>query len=718
MSSGLRILHVADSHIGADLPRRRGARPRRGDDFVASYRRALRSAVDCDVDLVIHAGDVFDAPDPGDGAIVAAAEPLLALASAGIPVVIVPGNHERSALPQTLLLAHPLIHVIHEPRTILLRCGGQRVAIAGIPCLRRQPTERFAAALESTAWQQAAGDVNILVVHQAFDGARCGPANFRFRAGEDVIPLHAVPPAFHYVAAGHIHRHQSLAGGPHGETPLVYAGSPDRISFAEVDEPKGAVLVEFGASAARPRFLEHAVRAMAAVPLDVSGLQRAGVVARVLHALAALPADAVVQVRLTGRATRQALAGLELTRAMRAAYPNMLVSVAPQAIEWVDARDAILNPEPRGSSAPRSNGGPTWRFCAFEQLDSPETVVHAAAVSDLAGLPNACGTYALYDSADRLLYVGKALQARTRVRTHVAGRSGGGYFSQWSAQIARVAVRPAGSELEALLVEADLVQRLRPPFNRQMRMWQRYCYLRHSAAPHAQLEVCNDMTPGGFVFGPLPSRFAAEAAIDALAAFFNLAACPPEDAPRRKALPVSGAARLCDRYFRGDCSGPCAGRGDPADYAARAVRRDAFLAGESIETAAAAQQELDALTVTLAAEPAADARDKRQNRRRVLQQIVHLHERACTLAASRRLLNRPICLPAGDGGPRDAQPGGAMAAIITAGGLQLRRMDSAKAAVLPGPDGCEVHAGRLAVGKPIADSLATAVRYLRRGGGG
>lgn len=707
MPSGLRILHVADSHIGADLPRRRGARPRRGDDIVDSYRRALGHAVTAGVDLVIHAGDVFDTPDPGDGAILAATEPLLGLASAGIPVVIVPGNHERSALPHTLLLAHPLIHVIDQPRTTVLRCRGQRVAIAGIPCLRRQATQRFGLALESTAWQKAGGDVNILVVHQAFDGARCGPANFRFRTCEDVLAPDAVPPAFHYVAAGHVHRHQLLAGGPHGETPLVYAGSSDRISFAEVDEPKGAVLVEFREGAARPRFLEHTVRAMAVVPLDVSGLSAAHVVARVLHALAALPSDAVVQVRLTGRATRQALAGLELTRAIRAAFPRMLVSVAPQSIEWVDARDAILSAGPSRSTSPRSDGGTNRRFCAFELLDAPQTAVHSAAVSDLASLPNACGTYALYDSADRLLYVGKALQVRARVRTHVSGRSGGGYFSQWSAQIARVDVRPADSELEALLVEADLVQRLRPPFNRQMRMWQRYCYLRHNGAPYAQLEVCHEMPPSGFVFGPLHSRFAAEAAIEALAAFFNLAACPPEDAARRTALPLSGAARLCDRYFRGDCSGPCAGRGDPGEYAARAARRDAFLAGESPDIATAVQQELEALTAAVAAEPGVDTRDKRQVRRRLLQQVLHLYARARTLAESRRLLNRPISLP-----------GGAIVATITPGGLQLLRKDSASAVVNPGPDRCEVHAGRLAVGKPIADSLATAVRYLRRGEGG
>ncbi len=93
MHQGLRILHIADSHIGADLPRRpRLNLPRRGDDIVASFRRVLARAREFNVDLVIHAGDLFDRSRPHPTAITAAALPLLEVASAGIPVVIVPGT--------------------------------------------------------------------------------------------------------------------------------------------------------------------------------------------------------------------------------------------------------------------------------------------------------------------------------------------------------------------------------------------------------------------------------------------------------------------------------------------------------------------------------------------------------------------------------------------------------------------------------------------------
>ena len=214
MSDGLRVLHLADTHIGAGLVARpRRAVPRRGDDLVASYRAALASASREGVDLVIHAGDLFDNTAPGSGALGVAAEPLRALASAGVPVVIVPGNHERSAVAESLLLSHENIHVLAEPRTVRLELGGVRVAVAGFPCVRRGAEQGFPGALESTGWRRVAADVRILAVHQTFAGAAVGPTGFRFRPGRDVVFPGAVPAEFDYVAAGHVHRHPGVEIG-------------------------------------------------------------------------------------------------------------------------------------------------------------------------------------------------------------------------------------------------------------------------------------------------------------------------------------------------------------------------------------------------------------------------------------------------------------------------------------------------------------------------
>jgi exonuclease SbcD len=588
MARAVRILHLADSHIGADLPAwPRSNRRRRGDDLIASYRRVVMLAREHDVDLVIHAGDVFDTSRPSDAALAAAAEPLLALAAGGLPVVVVPGNHERSILPAALLLAHPKLHVVRQPCALSFSLRGTRVVVAAVPCMRRGAARRFGEALRETGWERAGADVNILAVHQTFESATCGPAGYRFRSGEDVVERGVVPTEMHYVAAGHIHRHQVLRPLVEGGPPIVYAGSPDRISFAERDEPKGAVLVEASAGRLTYRFLEHAVRPMAVVPLDVSGRTQAQIREEALERIAALPAEAVTLLRLSGEATRREMQGLDLARHSRAARPDVLLTVSSQAVDFVPERHRRLP----GGVAPVHTGRTD---SVFMRLNAPpgDVVVRFAAESKL--LPKWTGTYALRDPQGRLLYVGKAKNVRARVRAHVAARSTGGFFANWTREIARIEVRRAYSELEVLLVEAELIRTLRPPFNRQMRSWSRYCYLCANGDPYGQLAICRDPVRSRTCFGPFRSRAIAEQVLEAGAAFFGLARCPPTDGaccPGR--LQSSVATKLCRRYFAGVCVGPCAERVPAEEYRRRLHERDALLTGVDDAPLVRIEQELD-----------------------------------------------------------------------------------------------------------------------------
>ncbi len=675
MTSCLRLLHTADSHIGADLPvRRDGHRPRRGEDFVSSFQRVLQKAAQEQVDLVIHAGDLFDSPAPSPSAIAAAAGPLWELASSGIPILIIPGNHERSSLPSLLLLAHPNIHVLQSPRTLLIEKNGLRVAVVGIPCIRRNVAAEFAAALQAAAWQPGNADINILAVHQTVEGARCGPANYRFRAGDDVLASQAIPQGFDYIAAGHVHRHQALAGGPDGSRPIIYAGSPDRITFAEMGEPKGCVIVDFQDGRVDPRFLEHDVRPMRILPLDVTGLSGAEVVGRLLAAMAQVPEDAATQVRLTGQATRPALAGLE-----------GLTMVSFQAVEWLSERVAF-------QSVSKD------RCSAFDLLDAPKRQILRCAASEVRLLPDTCGTYALYDADGRLLYVGKAQSLSSRVRTHLRGQCPGNHFHGWTRQIAGIEARRAASNLEAVLVEAELIRRLAPPFNRQMRLWKRYCYLCETGQPHGQLEIRPD--PRGWCFGPLRSRRQAEAALEALSSHLKLAhGCPANDAaPADHPAP----AGPCQRYFAGRCAGPCGRRITPEDYEVKLRLRRSLL--EASDLAAAEQLEQEFAQKAAAPEPDP-----------TLDSLRALLQRARQLREGRELLNTALLLP-GEGDARTV-------ALLTPRGLHLEDLS-------PGSAG----AGRLrewqaqhvlwqrkaaspALPKPVADVLCAAAMLLRRSPG-
>ncbi len=581
MPGPVRILHTADSHIGAGWPARpRHDRPRRGDDIVDSYHGVLTQALRRRVDLVIHAGDLFDRPEPPARSLVAAAEPLLACAVAGTPVVIVPGNHERCAIPASVLLSHPGVRILDEPDTLVFVVRGTRVAVSGFPCLRRESATRFADALDATRWHDHPADVRVLAVHQTFESATCGPGDHRFRSADDVVERDAVPEAFHYVAAGHVHRHQVLPPGRPNGPPIVYAGSPDRVSFAETDEPKGFVVVHAAADRVTHEFIEHDVRPMSVWPLDVTGLTQRQIRHAVRELLLSLPRRAVAQVRMTGATTRSALQHLRFTAMAWQLRPDVLFTATTRAVEWDgDARPAIRTG--RNTSA-------------FDVLDAPAVPLVVVSGRRVRELPTVCGAYTLYDDRGRVLYVGKARNLRTRVQAHLRGKGGTNYFRGWTRQISRIETRRTHSDLEALLVEAELVRRLRPPYNRQMRRWKRYCYLRERGVPHHPLEVTEQRPSGHRAFGPFRSRMSAEAVRDAVAAHFGLAHCPDDNkVPYNGTSPPAGW--LCPRYDQRVCSGPCAGRLSPADYHARRAARDAFLRGEDDTALRAEEARLAAL---------------------------------------------------------------------------------------------------------------------------
>lgn len=626
------ILHTADSHIGAALPSRpRRPGPRRGDDLVDSFRGVLRQAAERDVDLVVHSGDLFNRSNPSSRALAAAADPLLELAVAGVPVVIVPGNHERSTIPATLLLSHPNIHIIREPTTLTFAVGDRRVAVSGVPCLRRDSAKRFPAALEATAWHRARADVRVLAVHQTFESATCGPGGYRFRSGEDVVERDAVPAEFDYVAAGHIHRHQVLSRPQRDGPPIVYCGSPDRVSFAEVDEPKGSVVVEENGGGLAHTFVEHDVRPMSVWPVNVTGLAQARIREQIAAIIGKLPERAIAQVRLSGCSTPDALRGLRFTAMARELRPDVLLTASTQAVELAPHRQVQRWSRPTAS--------------AFSDLDAPAVDGVRASVEEVKRLPTGCGVYALHDAVGRLLYVGKAKNVRARVRTHVRGKTGANRFAGWGRQIARVEVRPADSELEALLIEAELIRRLRPPFNRQMRKWTGYCYLRENGKPYGQLEVCRQAGSGDRCFGPFRSRKLAAVVGEAVADHFGLAQCPdqqPLDCPL-PLLPGVSVGRQCRRYYDKMCVGPCGGRVDRSDYDRRIRRRDALLTGED-------DASLRALEAQLEKDPVEGSmNDRAGDSSRPARTLRSTFDYCATLREAEGLLHGLLLLPGADG---------------------------------------------------------------------
>ncbi len=618
--SPLRFLHLADTHIGSQLPASPRTVGHRGNDLVASYHHVVTNALRDSVDFVIHAGDLFDQPQPHGPAVTAACEPLLRLAARGIPVVVAPGNHERSTIPDNLFLQHPNIHIALRPTTFRLRIRGVTIALPTLPCLRREAVATFPEALDESGWYPGCADCSILVVHQAFDGAVCGPNDYRFRAGPDVVARSVLPAGLSYVAAGHIHRHQVLQS-PIDGTPIVYAGSTDRITFAERNEPKGCIQATIDAAGrVRHHFVEHAVRPMTVRSIDVTGLSRARLQESIEETLHALPPGALADVRLTGESTPDRLRGMALTQRTRRLRPDVSLRVSMKAIEILPEHTRLRRTAAMGRRA-------------FDLLDAPHRDLDVCPVERLDRLPNRRGVYTLYDRAERLLYVGQAGKVRTRIRAHLRGRQTNA-FGDWIERIARVEVRPAESSIEMTLVEAELIRRSRPPFNRALRSTRPGGYLVPQPDALGQLVYAREPDSDKPAFGPYGSEREAARVNDLVCSLVGVALCPPPDS----ALPLLNPtmpATLCERYYSQCCRGPCAGRIGASDYGRLLAARNAILAGEDDAVLAHLEQQ--------AAETGEGS--QRGPWERSLEYARHVFDRAREVRAASRLMGQRLALP-------------------------------------------------------------------------
>ena len=341
----LRVLLIADTHLGFDLPLRpRVQRRRRGPDFFANTRRALATARRGEVDLVVHGGDVLYRSKVKPALVQMAFEPLLEVADGGVPVVVVPGNHERSAIPYPLLVAHPRLWVLDRPQTVRLTLAGHRVAVSGFPCARDDIRDRFATLLAETDWQSRTADIRLLCMHQTVEGARVGPVGYTFRRGADILPGRALPPGFAAVLAGHIHRHQVLTTDLEGSplaAPVIYPGSIERTSSAERDETKGYVTLELrpddeeemdnGGRLMAWRFEKLPARPLINLALEVTDLDSEQLRRALTKQLSALDPEAVVSIRVQGTPTPSAAPVLRAPSIRTLAPETMTVSLARPA---------------------------------------------------------------------------------------------------------------------------------------------------------------------------------------------------------------------------------------------------------------------------------------------------------------------------------------------------------------------------------------------------
>ena len=313
----IRILLISDTHLGFDLPfRPRIERRRRGPIFFANFRQALLPALHAEVDAVVHGGDLLYRSKVPPRLVEMALEPLRQVADGGIPIYLVPGNHERSAIPHGHLAAHPGIFLFDHPRTFTLETEQGSLALAGFPFVRSAIRREFSGRIAQTGWQGVKADIHVLCIHQSVDGACVGPGGFTFRYASDVIRAADIPRGFSAVVAGHIHRFQVLTRDLRGNSlnaPVFYPGSIERTSFAERNEKKGYLTLEFetrGPAAAklqRWQFHELPARPMIQLQMHAAGMRGSQIQAWIQSRLFEIPRDSVLQIKVHGNLSEEAL---------------------------------------------------------------------------------------------------------------------------------------------------------------------------------------------------------------------------------------------------------------------------------------------------------------------------------------------------------------------------------------------------------------------------
>ncbi len=222
----------------------------------------------------------------------------------------------------------------------------------------------------------------------------------------------------------------------------------------------------------------------------------------------------------------------------------------------------------------------------------------------LSGLPTAPGVYRMIDGNGDVLYVGKARNLKKRVSVYASPGRLGPRLHRMVADTASMEFVVTHTEAEALLLEANLIKRLRPRYNILLRDDKSFaCIL--VGADHAFPRVLKHrgaQTRPGDYFGPFASTWAVNRSLTTLQRAFLLRSC--SDAV------FAARSRPCLLYQIKRCSAPCVGRIEASDYAVLVSQARGFLKGDSRRIQQDLAQRMEAASERLDFEEAARYRDR------------------------------------------------------------------------------------------------------------
>lgn len=344
----IKLLHFADLHLGIENYGR--IDPATGlstrlTDFLRAYDQVVDYALENDISLVVFAGDAYKTRDPNPTYEREFARRIQRLSTAGIPTVLVAGNHDTPSAAGRAITVEIFatlevenVYVAKRPEVIAIETKDGPVQVVALPWITRSALlardeyknknlEEINQLILDKVTNIFEGDdgllgqldrtvPTILAAHATVQGAKYGSER-SVMLGQEVIlpPSLARNPAFDYVALGHIHKHQVLNEQP----PVIYSGSIERIDFGEEREDKGFVVAEVERGRASWRFVKTDARPFVTIEVDV---QSDDPTAEILEAIAARDIEeAVVRIIIHTTAEKEPLINEgEIRRALAGAF--------------------------------------------------------------------------------------------------------------------------------------------------------------------------------------------------------------------------------------------------------------------------------------------------------------------------------------------------------------------------------------------------------------
>ena len=233
---------------------------------------------------------------------------------------------------------------------------------------------------------------------------------------------------------------------------------------------------------------------------------------------------------------------------------------------------------------------------------------------ELKKLPAKPGVYIMHDEKDEIIYVGKAVSLKNRVRQYFqSSRNKGAKIEQMVTHIARFEYIITDSELEALVLECNLIKEHRPKYNTMLKDDKSYPFIKvtvNEAYPRVLFARRMKKDKAKY-FGPYTSAAAVKDVIELVKKLYMVRSC-------NRVLPRDcGKDRPCLYYHMKQCTAPCQGNVTSEEYKKNINRVIRFLNGDFQDTIDELTQKMEAASEELRFEDACEYRDLIQSIRKI-----------------------------------------------------------------------------------------------------